>query len=57
MEGAKVVVADVNVEDGNETQEHMAGYRDREAILWSLISWEMWRKQRLSLRYCTGHET
>jgi asparagine synthase (glutamine-hydrolysing) len=26
--------------------EHMAGYRNRDAILWALISWEMWRKER-----------
>jgi len=27
-------------------REHMEGYRDRDAILWALISWQMWRKER-----------
>ena len=37
-------VFDADVVEGL-VREHLAGHRDREAVLWSLVCWQMWREQ------------
>jgi asparagine synthase (glutamine-hydrolysing) len=31
---------------GGLVREHLSGRRDREAVLWALIFWEMWREKQ-----------